>query len=182
MCAGWAQDRSHGKDLGEVDGVRIPLDGGVSASHQFRVRARENDLVGDCATATTVSLAALQAVGIPGIAVGYAGADWSWPTHVQPAFLVGERFYSPQAYPGARWAEGSAWTYLLLPVLDSSFGAALGQEPGGAARGPGVAGGRMDYGALSAWGEGGIPLAQVMSLLQEAQDGGWPELGPLPVP
>jgi hypothetical protein len=178
MCAGWARDAAQGADLGQVDGARITLDGGVSASHQLRVRADEHDLIGDCATATTVAIAAMQAVGVPAIAVGYVGPNWEWPTHVQPAVLHGERFVSPQTYPSAKWSAGRAWAYALVPVLDPSTGAALGGEPGGGARGPGVVGGATTYGALSAWGEAGIPLSTVYGWVRDGMEGGWGELAP----
>ncbi len=177
MCAGWARDVADGKDLGWVDGVRVGLDQGVSASHQLRVRAKEHTLVGDCATATTVSIAAMQAVGVPAIPVGYEGDDWTTPTHVQPAVLIGERFVSPQDYPSAKWSSAFAWVYVAVPALDPSMAGALGEEPGGGARGPAVAAGRTTYGALSMWAEPGVPLATVMGWVRDGMRGEWGELG-----
>ena len=177
MCAGWARDVAQGKDLGWVDGVRVGLDQGVSASHQLRVRERERELVGDCATATTVSIAAMQAVGVPALPVGYEGDDWSTPTHVQPAVLLGERFLSPQDYPSAKWSSAPAWVYVAVPALDPSMAAALGEEPGGGARGPAVAAGRTTYGALSMWGEAGVPLDTVMGWVRDGMNGEWGSSG-----
>ncbi len=177
-CADWKLDRAHRADLGIVDGVRIPQDGGVSVTHQLRVLDRDDSFVGDCATATTLAIASFQAVGLPGLAVGYAGDTWATPTHDMPLVLVGERFLPVQAAPSARWEAAPAWVYVHAPALEGSGAASLGNELGGWSRGPAVAGGRTTYGALSPWLDAGVPLDTVMTWARAGRRGDWGEITP----
>jgi hypothetical protein len=177
-CANWKRDRAHAADLGIVDGVRIPQDGGVSVTHQLRVLDRDDSFVGDCATATTLALASFQAVGLPGLAVGYAGDSWATPTHDMPLVLVGDRFVPVQAAPSARWAAAPTWVYVHVPPLEAGGGASLGNEPSGWSRGPAVPGGRTTYGALSPWLDAGVPLASVLGWTREGRQGTWGEIAP----
>lgn len=177
-CAQWKLDRTHRADLGQVDGVRIPQDGGVSVTHQLHILDRDDAFVGDCATATTLALASFQAVGLPGLAVGYAGDSWATPTHDMPLVLVGDRFVPVQAAPSARWAASPAWVYVHAPGLEGSSAASLGNEPAGWSRGPAVPGGRTTYGALSPWLDAGVPLDAVMTWARAGRDGAWGEIAP----
>ena len=177
-CASWKLDRDHARDLGQVDGVRIPQDGGVSATHQLRILDRDDAFVGDCATATTLALASFQSVGLPGLAVGYAGDSWTTPTHDMPLVLVGDRFLTVQAVPAARWASAPTWVYVHVPPLEGSAAASLGNEPAGWSRGPAVPGGRTTYGALSPWLDAGVPLDTVMTWARAGRHGAWGEIVP----
>jgi hypothetical protein len=177
-CAAEASERAHRADLGVVDGVRVPLDGGVSATHQLGVLEREGEFVGDCATATTVALTAFASVGLPGVALGYAGPSFDFPTHDLPLVLIGDRFTSPQSTPSQRWAADTTWVYAHPPVLSGVHGGTLATEPAGAfARGGGVAGGRTTYGALGAWLDAGVPLSTVVGWAREGARGEWPTVG-----
>lgn len=169
-CAAW--DAEKGTTLGEVDGVPIALHEGVSVDLQLGL----DPFVGDCSTATTLALAAWQAVGLAGLPVGYAGADGLGPVHNQPLLLEGERFFSTQHAPDAHWDTTRAYVYAILPGLHPSFSWALGAEPGGLARGGSVAGGYMNYGRFSKWIRNGIPADTVWRWLDQAWGGHWPEM------
>jgi hypothetical protein len=177
-CGAWETDRDHGRDLGWIDGVRVPMDGAVSATQQRDVLERDGATMGDCATATTLALATLQALGIPGLALGYAGDSFATPTHDMPLVYEDGRFFPLQPVPSARWAADPAWVYAHVPIVSALGGATLGWEPGGWARGPGVPGGRTTYGALSPWLEAGVPLSGVLDWVEDGAAGRWGVLTP----
>ena len=178
LCSAWASEQARGFDLGRVSGTRIRVDQGVSAAHQVRVREAEGEFVGDCATATTLTVTAAQALGIAAVPLGYAGPSWAWPTHDLPLVLVGDRFWSPQRTPSSRWDADTTWVYLHVPALSATHGATLGTEPSGFARGPSVPAARMTYGALRRLVADGVPLDAVVGWAASGRGGAWPSLTP----
>ena len=172
-CFSWRTDRA--RTLGDVDGVVVRPDAGTSATLQVALHDADGRFVGDCAVATHLTMAALQAVGLVPLGLGYAGPSWEWPTHDVPLVLLDGRFVSPQATPGPKWHRYDTFVYVALPVLDPRA-ASLGWEPDGWSRGGAVAGGRMTYGALDAWVAGGVPLDRVADWLEDGRTGAWPEV------
>lgn len=173
-CFRWQQDRTEGRSLGTVDGAPVPLNLGTSASMQVDRWLDEDSFAGDCATATTVALAAFQAVGLAPLAIGWAGDSWYQPTHNMPLVWNGRRYAPVQDGPSAKWNDEAAFVYAPLPVLNPS---ALGVGWGGAgARGPAVAGTQTTYGELNEWLADGIPAEWVLRWLDEGRQGEWPEI------
>ena len=175
-CKGWLKEVADKKNLGSVDGVTIPLEGGVSAAFQWERYQHEQEFVGDCATATSLSMAAYQAVGLVPLAAGYAGPDWNSPTHEQPFVLDGSVFLSTQTGPSPTFARENTYAYVILPLLHPVHSLSVGWEPGGWARGGAVAGGWMWYGVLARQWENGISLESVGQWLETQWNGGWPGL------
>jgi hypothetical protein len=172
-CRGWETDR--GTPIGTLAGRPVPAWDGTSATFQLRVRAREGQFVGDCATATTLAITALQAGGIPAIGLGWAGdASFSDPTHDIPLYFDGERFVATQAPPGRALNRVRAFVYAVLPMVDGPLGAALAPEPGGWARGGAVAGGWMTYGEMAGALAKGIEPEVLMAWMRTQAEGGWP--------
>ena len=174
-CFSWKQDRNAGRTLGVVDGRPVPMHLGTSVERQLERLAEEGSTVGDCATATTLALAAYQAVGLAPLGVGYAGPSWTYPTHNFPLWSEGDRLRSPQGMPSHRWDGDTTWAYAVLPVVDPYAGVALGWEPDGWARGGSVAGGALGYGELGTWIGEGVELADVAAWIEDGATGAWPE-------
>lgn len=173
-CKQWKKERREGLRLGKLGAVELLPEAAVSAGFQWDKFRRDKLFVGDCATATSVTMASYQAVGLVPLAVGYAGPDWSWPTHEQPFVLDGESFFTPQTGPSPTYALERTYTYVLLPMVHPVHSLALGTEPGGWARGGAVGGGWELYGVLTRQWENGIPLEKIGSLVEEQVSGGWP--------
>lgn len=174
-CFSWKQDHNAGRTLGPVDGRPIPMHLGTSVELQLDRLAEDGSTVGDCSTATTLALAAYQAIGLAPLGVGYAGPSWYWPTHNFPLWSAGDRLRSPQGMPDHRWDADTTWAYAVLPVVDPYAGVALGWEPDGWARGGSVAGGALSYGELGRWVDEGVELADVAAWIEDGATGGWPE-------
>lgn len=175
-CFAWETDRKAGQAMGPVDGRPIPLHEATSVALQVERWREEGDLIGDCTTATTVAMAALQAVGIAPLAVGYAGPDWYWPTHNQPLFFDGTRFVPTQGMPGRSWDAERTWVYAVVPPVAGAAALPLGLERSGWARGGSVPGGNMPYGTMGAALEEGVTPGEVAAWIASPYARAWPEL------
>ncbi|MSP54122.1 MAG: hypothetical protein EXR69_00715 [Myxococcales bacterium] len=173
-CFAWERDRAEGRSLGAVDGVPVPLHKGTSASFQADRWLADGSFSGDCASATSVMIAALQAVGLSPLALGWAGETWFDPTHNLPLVWDGERFRATQAGPSGKWNGQAAFVYAPLPALNA-HGLMLGWAGFGAA-GPAVAGGQTTYGELNDWLDAGVTADTVLHWLAAAHEGGWPQI------
>ncbi|MBM4369674.1 MAG: hypothetical protein FJ102_25920, partial [Deltaproteobacteria bacterium] len=174
-CKGWKADRRQGASLGVVDGVTVPPWEGVSASYQLDVLAREGQFVGDCATATTLAINGLQALGIPAVAMGWAGDGLASPTHDVPLWLDGDRFRATQRFMalGRDWTGERAFVYVTLPgVHPVAF--SMGREPHGWSRGGAVAGGWTSYTEVDRILREGLPTSVVGDWIDVQAAGGWP--------
>lgn len=173
-CDGWRADRKAGADLGEIGGVRVAIEEGVSTTLQLDVLAREGAFVGDCATATTIAIHTMQAFGLPALAMGWAGGgDWS-PTHDVPLWYDGARFRGTQRGPGPRWAKDAAFVYVLLPGVHPVAAFSLGREPDGWSRGGAVAGGMAPFADVSRILREGLRGEVVGAWIDAQAAGGWP--------
>lgn len=177
VCAGWSLDAKAGFDLGELAGARVPMWEGTSASWQQAVRAREGAYVGDCATATALSIATYQAIGLPALGIGWSGDDLGTPTHDVPIWYDGERFYGAQGWPGRQWAKERAFVYLNLPAVHPVSAWVTGREPNGWSRGGSVAGGWTSYAEVTRLLRDGMPGVAVGRLVDVQAVGGWPVFG-----
>jgi hypothetical protein len=175
-CKDWGEEQARGFVLGEIDGVRIATDQGVSASLQVGLHERHAQFWGDCSTAVALSTAAYQAVGLVPLGLGYAGASWDFPTHDFPLFLDGDRFVSPQGTPHDGWAGAETYAYAVVPALDPVLGAGIGKSRTGWAQGAAVVGGHLTYGELGRRVRQGIPLDEVIGWVLAAREGRWVEL------
>ncbi len=174
VCEGWRLDTRAGADLGQLGGVSVPLWEAVSASRQAEVFLREGAYVGDCATATALTIASLQAVGIPAIGMGWSGQDYSDPTHDVPLWYDGSRFRGTQRGPGKAWATKRAFVYVTLPGVHPVNAFTLGREPGGWSRGGAVAGGWTTYREVERALREGMPAEVVGTWVDTQAAGGWP--------
>lgn len=177
VCAGWSLDAKAGFDLGELAGARVPMWEGTSASWQEAVRAREGAYVGDCATATALTIATLQALGVPALGVGWSGDDLGTPTHDVPIWYDGERFYGAQGGPGRQWARERAFVYLNLPAVHPVSAWVAGREPNGWSRGGSVAGGWTSYAEITRMLRNGLPGTALGQWVDEQAVGAWPVFG-----
>lgn len=172
-CKGWQKERGELRGLGVVDGVKVPSHEGVSASYQLEVLAREGQFVGDCATATTLAIAAMQAVGIPAVGMGWAGDVLASPTHDVPLWYDGTAFRSTQGGPSRDWKDERAFVYVTLPgVHPAAF--SMGKEPGGYRRGGAVAGGWTSFAEVDRILREGLPAGVVGDWVDVQAAGGWP--------
>jgi hypothetical protein len=174
VCAGWRADARSGRTLGVLGDTPVAQYEGVSASWQVGVLAREGAWVGDCATATALTIATLQALGIPAIGVGWSGEDFATPTHDIPLWYDGERFRGTQVGPAAKWANARAFVYVTLPGVHPINTFTLGREPGGWSRGGAVAGGWTTFGDLARTLREGLPAEVVGGWVDVEAAGGWP--------
>lgn len=173
-CFRWERDHAEGRSLGTVDSAPVALNLGTSAAMQTHRWTEEDSFAGDCATATTVAIAAFQAVGLAPLAIGWAGDTWYEPTHNMPLVWNGKRFAPMQAGPSEKWNGHAAFIYATLPPINA---AALSLGWGGAgARGPAVPGTQTTYGELNTWLDDGIPAESVLRWLEEGRQGQWPEI------
>ncbi len=174
-CKSWKLDRRKSATLGVVDGVTMPLWEGVSASYQLDVLAREGQFIGDCATATTLAINGMQALGIPAVAMGWAGDGLASPTHDVPLWLDGDRFRATQRFMalGREWTGERAFVYVTLPgVHPVAF--SMGREPHGWSRGGAVAGGWTSYAEVDLILREGLPTSVVGDWIDVQAAGGWP--------
>ncbi|MFZ5482264.1 MAG: hypothetical protein ACOZNI_36220 [Myxococcota bacterium] len=174
-CRDWEKEQASGFHLGEIDGVRIATDLGVSASLQVDLEATRAQFYGDCATAVAIATAAYQAVGLVPMAVGYAGASFDWPTHDFPLYLEGDRFVSPQGGPHPDFRAAETYAYVVVPALDPVLGTQLATARTGWAHGAAIAGGHLTYGEVERWVAEGIPLETVFGWVVAAYEGRWTE-------
>lgn len=174
VCEGWVRDRKAGTDLGKLGERAVRLEEGVSATWQLDVLGREGVFVGDCATATALAIATMQAVGLPAIGMGWAGMDDTTPTHDVPLWYDGARFLGTQRGPAPAWARDTAFVYVTVPVVHPGSGFALAKEPGGWSRGGAVAGGWARYGDVAAALQNGVPGTAVDRWIDMQAAGGWP--------
>ncbi|MDP2309652.1 MAG: hypothetical protein Q8P18_26770 [Pseudomonadota bacterium] len=178
-CRAWQLDRRNGADLGKLGDVAAPgrvvaLWEGVSATWQSGVFAREATYVGDCATATALTIGTLQALGIPAIGMGWSGEDLNTPTHDVPLWYDGATFRATQRGPGPAWNAAPAFVYVTLPAVHPVNAWTIGREPGGWSRGGAVAGGWITYGALTQLLRDGLAGTRVGGWIDVQAAGGWP--------
>ncbi len=173
-CAGWAVDRRAGSVLGRLGETPVHLWEGVSATFQLGVFARAQTYVGDCATATALAIATLQALGIPAIGMGWSGEDLTTPTHDVPLWYDGATFRATQNGPGPSWAKAPVFVYITLPAVHPVNAWTLGREPGGWSRGGAVAGGWTTYGDLTLTLRDGLSSTVVGGWIDVQAAGGWP--------
>jgi hypothetical protein len=174
VCKGWHADARTGADLGLLGDTPVSLWEGVSATWQLGVFARQGAWVGDCATATALTITTLQALGIPAIGVGWSGEDLGTPTHDMPLFYDGELFRGTQPGPTPEWWDARAFVYVTLPGVHPLNAFTLGQEPGGWSRGGSVAGGWTTYGELERALREGLTDEALGSWVDVEAAGGWP--------
>lgn len=174
VCDGWTADRKAGRDLGRLGEQVVPLEEGVSSTWQLDVLAREGAYVGDCATATTLAIHTLQAVGVPAVGMGWAGADDATPTHDVPLWYDGERFFGTQRGPEQAWAKDRAFVYVTLPVVHPVNGFSLARETGGWSRGGAVAAGWASYGEVARILREGLRAPALGEWVDVQAAGGWP--------
>lgn len=173
-CFQWEHDKQEGRSLGAVDGVPVPLYLGTSASFQTDRWVDEGTFVGDCSTATSVMITALQAVGLSPLALGWAGETWYDPTHNLPLVWDGQRYMPTQAGPSARWNGQRTFLYAAIPFFNSG---ALGVGWGGfGATGAAVPGAVSTYGELNTILEDGIAPATVLRWMADSREGVWPQI------
>ncbi len=172
-CKGWQKERGELRPLGVVDGVKVPTSEGVSASYQLEVLAREGQFVGDCATATALSIAAMQALGIPAVGMGWAGDVLASPTHDVPMWFDGQVFRPTQGGPGRDWNNERAFVYVTLPGVHP-VAYSMGSEPNGWRRGGAVAGGWTTFGEVDRILREGLPASIVGDWVDVQAAGGWP--------
>ena len=173
-CFQWQQDREQGRSLGSVDGVPVPLHKGTSASYQTDRWIADGSFSGDCASATSVMISAAQAVGLAPLALGWAGATWSDPTHNLPLIWDGSAFRATQAGPSGKWNGHDAFVYATVPVVNPAS-LMLGWGGYGAAGGA-VPSAQTTYGELNDWLDAGIAPDTVLRWLADAHEGGWPQI------
>lgn len=173
-CKEWDVDRRAGANLGQLAGETVHLWEGVSATWQLGVFGRHATYVGDCATATALTIATLQALGLPAIGMGWSGADLSTPTHDVPLWYDGTTFRATQRGPGPSWARSSVFVYVTLPAVHPVNAWTLGREPGGWSRGGAVAAGWTTYGTLTEVLRDGLPGTVVGGWVDVQAAGGWP--------
>ena len=161
-------------NLGQVGEHTVHLWEGVSATWQVGVFRRYGTYVGDCATATGLTIATLQALGIPAIGMGWSGEDLTTPTHDVPLWYDGATFRATQRGPGPSWARSSAFVYVTLPAVHPVNAWTLAREPGAWSRGGAVAGGWTTYGRLTQVLRDGLPGRVVGSWVDTQANGGWP--------
>jgi len=173
-CFLWEHDVKAGASLGTVDGAPVPLAAGTSATLQTDRWVEEGSFVGDCSTATTVMIAALQAVGLAPIALGWAGETWYDPTHNLPLVWDGRVYRATQAGPSAKWAGRTTFVYGAIPFFNS---AALGIGWGGyGATGSAVPGAVTTYGELNTLLDDGVAADTVLRWMADGREGAWPEI------
>ncbi len=171
-CFKWEHDRKEGRSLGSVDGVPVPLYLGTSASFQTDRWVDEGTFVGDCSTATSVMITALQAVGLSPLALGWAGETWYEPTHNLPLVWDGRRFSPTQAGPSGKWNGHLTFLYAAVPFFNSG---SLAVGWGGfGATGSAVPGAVTTYGDLNTLLDDGIAPETVLRWMTDARTGGWP--------
>ncbi len=173
-CQGWLADRKASRTLGTLGDTPVHLWEGVSASWQVDVFAREGAYVGDCATATQLAIATMQALGIPAVGMGWSGADLDTPTHDVPLWYDGTTFRATQRGPGPAWTRSSAFVYVTLPAIHPVNAWTGAHEPGAWTRGGAVAGGWTTYGSLTGVLRDGLPGATVGRWIDTQAAGGWP--------
>jgi hypothetical protein len=173
-CKGWEADLLAKTNLGQVGEHTVHLWEGVSATWQVGVFRRYGTYVGDCATATGLTIATLQALGIPAIGMGWSGEDLTTPTHDVPLWYDGATFRATQRGPGPSWARSSAFVYVTLPAVHPVNAWTLAREPGAWSRGGAVAGGWTTYGRLTQVLRDGLPGRVVGSWVDTQANGGWP--------
>ncbi|MES2641906.1 MAG: hypothetical protein V4850_20620 [Myxococcota bacterium] len=173
-CEGWRADRRTNANLGTLGGAPVPLWEGASATWQLGVFARQGTYVGDCATATVLTIGTLQALGIPAIGMGWSGADFNTPTHDVPLWYDGATFRATQGGPGPAWNSAPAFVYVTLPAVHPVNAWTIGREPGGWSRGGSVAGGWITYGTLTQLLRDGLPGARLGGWIDVQAAGGWP--------
>lgn len=173
-CTSWEDDRNSGLTLGPIDGRPIPMHKASSVTEQLRYEDHEGVYIGDCTTATTLAMAAWQAVGIAPLAVGYAGPDWYSPTHNQPLYFDGDRFVPTQGMPDHRWDADIAWVYAVVPPIAGRAALGLGWEGSGWARGGSVAGGTMPYATMGTTFLDGVGAGTVKGWVEAGWSRSWP--------
>lgn len=179
-CSSWESDRDANLTLGPVDGRPIPMHKASSVTEQLRYEDQEGVYIGDCTTATTLTMAAWQAVGIVPLAVGYAGPDWYTPTHNQPLYFDGDRFVPTQGMPDRGWDADPAWVYVVVPPVGGRASFGLGWESSGWARGGSVAGGTLPYGLMGATFLDGVTVGMVKGWVEAVWSRAWPVIGATP--
>ncbi len=173
-CFQWGQEKDEGRSLGTVDGVPVPLWKGTSASYQTARWRDDGSFSGDCASATSVMITALQAVGLSPLAFGWAGETWNDPTHNLPLVWDGARYRPTQAGPSGKWNAHAAFVYATVPVLNA-HALLLGWAGFGAA-GPAVPSAQVTYQDLNGWLADGVAAETVLAWLNDGYVGAWPQI------
>ena len=175
-CEGWQADAKVNANLGLLDGAPVPLWEGTSAALQLAWARTHGAYVGDCATATALTITTLQALGIPALGMGWSGQDLGTPTHDVPLWFDGERLRGTQRGPGREWAKEKAFVYVTLPAVHPVNAWTLAREPGGWSRGGSVVGGWTSYGDVVRVLRDGLPEDVLGGWVDAQARGEWAEL------
>lgn len=173
-CRTWRFERGAGRDLGVVGGSVVALHEGVSSSLQVEILRDQGQYIGDCATATTLAINALQSIGLPAIAMGWSGTDLATPTHDVPLWYNGESFVGTQRGPPREWRKESAFVYVTLPGVHPENAFSLAREPNGWSRGGAVVGGWTTFREVEQILNQGLPSSVFGQWIDVQAAGGWP--------